>query len=331
MPDAKIEKISIIIPVFNVERWLDKCLSSVTGQTYKNLEIILVNDGSTDSSRELCKKWASRDNRIILIAQENKGLSAARNAGIIRVTGEYCIFVDSDDYIEPRMVELLHHAIASHGVKMAACGYYKESKKGTTSHHLSQDAVLTARQMMEDLLNDDDSCGVVVWNKIYSSALFEKARFIEGRNYEDRAIMPHLVGQCERIAVIKECLYHQRVRQGSITATETVKNLSDKWKSCSEFATFAEERFPALRLQCELFRLKTDIMIWSSMSLASGDSEVKAEYMASMRRRIEASRKLTSQLSPRHKIAAYAIIHCPTLWRILYRLYFSHYRRRRLS
>lgn len=103
--------ISIIIPVYNVEPWLDECLESVVGQTYENLEIIIVNDGSTDSSGEICEKWANKGSRIKLFIQENAGLSAARNAGLRNAIGDYYLFVDSDDYIEPNMAACLYDAL----------------------------------------------------------------------------------------------------------------------------------------------------------------------------------------------------------------------------
>ena len=105
------EKITVIVPVYNVENYLNKCLDSLINQTYKNLEIIVINDGSTDNSGEICQEYAQKDNRIIYIEQENGGLSDARNTGLERMTGSYVTFVDSDDWVEPDYVEVLYNKL----------------------------------------------------------------------------------------------------------------------------------------------------------------------------------------------------------------------------
>lgn len=128
----KNDLISVIVPVYNVEDYIDRCIESITNQTYKNLEIILVDDGSSDKSLDLCKKWARKDNRIIVIHSENKGVSSARNIGLTKATGDYIGFIDSDDYIDSRMYELLLSSIKKYNSDIAFCGfkyiYTKETK-----------------------------------------------------------------------------------------------------------------------------------------------------------------------------------------------------------
>ena len=113
------EKITVIVPVYNVENYLNKCLDSLINQTYKNLEIIVINDGSTDNSGEICQEYAQKDNRIIYVEQENGGLSDARNAGLERMTGSYVTFVDSDDWVEPDYVEVLHNKLIGYQADIA--------------------------------------------------------------------------------------------------------------------------------------------------------------------------------------------------------------------
>ena len=120
-------KISVVIPVFNVESYLEKCLHSVVNQTYKNLEIICVDDGSTDCSGDICERFAASDNRILVIHKPNGGLSSARNAALERCTGEYIGFVDSDDWLEANMYEYLLNMLCTSGADLASCGYYEES------------------------------------------------------------------------------------------------------------------------------------------------------------------------------------------------------------
>ena len=118
------EKITVIVPVYNVEHYLDKCLDSVIKQTYKNIEIIVVNDGSTDNSGEICQEYAQKDNRIVYIEKENGGLSDARNAGLDQMTGSYVTFVDSDDWIEQDYVETLYQKITEYQADIAIGNYY---------------------------------------------------------------------------------------------------------------------------------------------------------------------------------------------------------------
>ena len=115
--------VSIIIPIYNSEKYLNRCLSSITEQTYSNIEIVLIDDGSTDDSRSICLDWKSKDDRILVFSKENGGQGSARNYGIKVASGEYIVFVDSDDYIHPQMIEVLIHAVINHAVDIVQCSY----------------------------------------------------------------------------------------------------------------------------------------------------------------------------------------------------------------
>ncbi len=119
-------KISIVVPIYNAEKYLDRCIQSILNQSYKDLEIILIDDGSTDSSNKICNNYQKRDNRIKFISQKNEGVSAARNRGISEATGEFIGFVDSDDYIQPNMYETLYGLINKYNCDISICGYFIE-------------------------------------------------------------------------------------------------------------------------------------------------------------------------------------------------------------
>lgn len=217
-------KISIVVPVYNTALYLDRCIESLVNQSYKDIEIILVNDGSTDNSRQICAAWAEKDSRIKYISQENGGLSAARNTGIESSTGEWLCFVDSDDCVSPFYAENLLKMATENNVKIAVCGYRLTDESTPVEmigvplalHHTE---LLDPQQYFERLYTDKEIVYVAAWNKIYHHSIFCSLRFEDGKLHEDEGIIHRTIGQCEKIAVNYEPLYFYAVRQGSIMKT----------------------------------------------------------------------------------------------------------------
>ena len=211
--------ISIIIPAYNTETYLCKCLDSVCRQTYRNLEVILVDDGSTDQSGSIADEYACIDSRIRVIHQENAGLSAARNAGIRAAHGRYIGFVDSDDYIAEQMYERLYGAIVREEASIAICSYEWVDEQETIIPHekLMQDAVLTSLEVQEKLNHiKGNYYYTTVWNRLYKRELFDFVAFPVGRWKEDEFVAHELYFYAERIATIAASLYFYVQRQGSI-------------------------------------------------------------------------------------------------------------------
>lgn len=213
--------ISVIVPVYNVKDYLDECMESICHQTYQNLEIILVDDGSTDTSGKLCDEWAKRDERIKVIHQENAGVSEARNKAIEIAGGKYLAFVDPDDRLELKMYEILMEEMVRSNASMVVCSYYKIGENGEripSKQSGLNSCVLSPQEYMDKLFINGriKTTLVVVWSKLYRRDLFEKNRFPKGRIHEDEAILHQLVLQADRISIIEEPLYAYRIRQGSI-------------------------------------------------------------------------------------------------------------------
>lgn len=201
--------LSVIIPVYKVEGTLDRCMASVTGQTFGDLEIILVDDGSPDGCPALCDVWTEKDSRIKVIHKENGGLSSARNAGLDIATGEWVTFVDSDDWLEPETyaavfdkldcsnaaeVDMMEFPVEYGGQLIkdpVEPGYY--SVRGRVGNYW-----LEHRQWLH----------CAVWNKVFRRTLFEDLRFPEGENYEDIYLLPQLMLKMDRVLTVKEGLYH---------------------------------------------------------------------------------------------------------------------------
>lgn len=185
--------ISIIIPVYKVEQYLDECVMSVINQTYKNLEIILVDDGSPDSCPKKCDEWAARDSRIKVLHKKNGGLSSARNAGLAVATGEYIGFIDSDDYVDTAMYEDLMHIIkqnenimvVSSPIILNTDGVFTPYKVGTYTYKKNGET-MTFQEYMQLFLGDE--MDATVWNKLYNRRFIETS-FREGRNNEDYLFM----------------------------------------------------------------------------------------------------------------------------------------------
>lgn len=208
--------ISVIIPVYNVKNYLERCVNSILSQSYKKLEIILVDDGSTDGSGKLCDEIAKKDLRIVVLHKNNGGLSEARNYGIERAKGEYISFVDSDDWIAPTMIEDLYNSILKYGVKLAICETTYAYECYNYSPRTTGDAFLLDKLSAYKLLLKNRRFRTNAWNKLYLADIWSKLRFPKGKKYEDVYIMHEVYDMCDNIAYVDKALYYYFQRSDSI-------------------------------------------------------------------------------------------------------------------
>ena len=240
------EKISIIVPVYNVEAYLEKCVESILKQTYTNLEILLVNDGSTDKSGELCDKLALRDHRIRVIHKENGGLSDARNRGIDEASSNLIGFIDSDDYIDEDMYETLYRQMVASKADLSMCGHYdvyhqipeKQVAKIKTWELMPEEAI---KMVMEAKI-----LSVTAVNKLYKKALFEQLRFRIGKIAEDAFIMVDLIHQCSKIVATNEKKYYYVHRENSITTQKFSLKFLNVIEAYEQNAKIISENYPDL-------------------------------------------------------------------------------------
>lgn len=214
-------KISFIVPIYNVEKYLKECVDSILSQTYRNFELILVDDGSPDGCPEMCDEYAKQDSRVVVIHKKNGGLSDARNAGLDIAKGEYIGFVDSDDYISPIMYETLINRILSDKSDLAICEYVRVSESGVKLsndelNHKMHNRCYSSKEFIKELFIPYGISYVVTVNKLYRKDIFNELRFPAGKQHEDEFIIHRVIAQCNKISYVEDGLYYYRQREESI-------------------------------------------------------------------------------------------------------------------
>nr|MBQ6242121.1 glycosyltransferase family 2 protein [Lachnospiraceae bacterium] len=218
MPNTH-DTISIVVPVYKVEGLLDRCVESILGQTFPDWELILVDDGSPDSCGALCNAWAEKDSRISVIHQENGGLSAARNSGIARASGEWLAFLDSDDWWAESFLEEMLAAAQQQEADLAICGWTFEYEDGRAPEdRLPAPGVFTSREALMTLSGPDGVLYVTAWNRLIRRSLWGDLQFPPGKLHEDEFTAHLLLDRTEKTAVLARPLVHYWQRGGSITA-----------------------------------------------------------------------------------------------------------------
>lgn len=292
--------ISVIVPVYKVEEYLNECIASIASQTYSNLEIILVDDGSPDSCPQMCDRWAQKDRRIRVIHKTNGGLSDARNVGIDAAAGDYIAFVDSDDFIRPDMLEKLMNALIRTGSDIAVCGIQNVGQ--STSVWGCQSFVGTPEEIFEKLY-DDTRYPVATWNKLYHRSCWHDLRFPVGKICEDAFTTYRLIHGAKRIVMIPEALYCYRIRPQSImTSAFTVRRMDEEeaWRLNHRFI---EQHYPRHRKAAfDFYLLKVYVLL---CAFGKDDRKVYRQQYNCLRRIIWHNAGyilLFSRIRPKQKI-----------------------------
>ena len=244
--------ISVIVPVYNIQDYLERCVRSIMNQTYKNLEILLVDDGSTDGSGELCERLAKEDERIRVFHKENGGSSSARNVGIREAKGDYLGFIDSDDYIEPDMYELLAAAIVKYDAPMAQISRDEMDEQGNRMPDVcvppKEEMLITPQDMMMELLMHRGDCSYCT--RLTHRTLFVERKFPEGKLNEDFYLLTHMMTDINRLVILPKQCYHVFYRIGSNSRTKDKNDFSRVFTDIVENADMVmelvKEKYPEL-------------------------------------------------------------------------------------
>jgi len=236
--------ISIIVPVYNAAKYLGKCLDSIQAQTYTSLEILLIDDGSTDESLAICEEYARKDSRFRVIHQENQGVSAARNKGLDLASGDFIGFVDSDDWIEPDMYELLYKNLCEADADVSTCSHTRATIKKDAeprTYIFNQTEAMNAALGAE--LNNR-FVGIYFWNKLYKKEVFNSVRCPVGMIYEDVYIILDLLGNVKKMVSTNELKYYYRETPESITTKKYIPRDEDRVIASLKNLKLAKSKYP---------------------------------------------------------------------------------------
>ena len=269
-----IPSISVISPIYNMERLLSKCIDSILAQTFNDFELILIDDGSTDRSGVICDKYATRDSRIKVIHKKNEGVSIARQLGIDFAQGEYTIHIDPDDWVEPKMLEELYKKAKSEHADMVICDYYV-NRHDNQYHEVQKPTALDAETVLHDIFRGlHANC----WNKLIRRSCYTEydIRFPENLSYrEDFCVITQLLLHPIKISYINQALYHyaQNPNQTSISFAKNEKTLHDQLTVVENVRSYLNGKYP----EC-LNTLRADVACWLIESGFKDANEIRAEY-----------------------------------------------------
>ena len=301
--------ISVIVPVYRVEKFLDRCIQSITEQTYRNLEIILVDDGSPDSSGSICDAWAEKDSRIRVIHQKNSGGGAARNAALDVATGQLLAFVDSDDYIAPHMFRHLYD-LMQEGADVAECGYLETIDNCAAFPELDFNASeYTTEQAMVCHIRDTEF-RQLIWNKLYRMELAEGIRFPAGTKIDDEYFTYRLLANAKKLVHSDQVCYAYRQQEASVMHQKFSLKRVESLEAKLQRLAFLEKRMPALVGEArEELVLACLFLMQSSLRYLKGEELDKAKKLiAGAMKTVVPLPKSTAQSSKRRvllKLAQY--------------------------
>lgn len=279
--------VSVIVPVYNVEEHLARCVDSILNQTHRNLEVILVDDGAKDSSGRICDDYAARDSRIKVIHKENGGLSSARNAGIDIAKGDYLQFVDSDDWIEPDAVEAMLNQAVTQGVDLVIGGRWDvkaatgEKKKGLCP---PRQEIISGEETVSRIFRWDN-CDSAAPDKLFHRRLFRQIRFPYGKVCEDVPIMYKIVLDAGRVAMLDKPIYNYYHRPGSISFSSVSEKNFHFSQHTSQILPDIRENHPRLEPEARYLRVRSLVYAVQSVDLASPEDREKFRELCSAERR----------------------------------------------
>lgn len=320
--------ISVIVPIYNVEKYLSTCIESILNQTYKKLEILLIDDGSTDKSGEICDEYTKQDNRCIAIHQPNKGISEARNTGLKHATGEYISFIDGDDYIHPQMLEILYEALQKGDYDFSMILYkkaYAQEQFQFITEYTTQE--LNQSQLIYSLYNNlsqksntyQEMNFHVVWNKLYKKTLINDTPFIQ-TVAEDAVFNNTIYLKCKKVIVINNEIYYWVQRQNSIThqgINQTYINRILSYYQCLKNIPENNSTYRAAALE-KLYK----IMIIYNFNVHNSYLKIKLkEIRHSVKTKTMAEFLSNQYISRLHKISILLTFYFPFIFTTYIRLY----------
>ena len=318
--------VSIVVPVYNVEKYLDKCIESILNQTYKNLEIILVDDGSKDNCGKKCDEWAKKDDRIKVIHKENGGLSDARNVGIDYAKGEYISFVDSDDFIDKDMIEILIDGVNKNDCGIGICGYYRTYTNREEIVDDTKNKIVMNNIKAIDQMNTFGNYDVSAWGKIFDINLMRKYKFPVGKLSEDWFIMYKIFYDTNKIFYDARPKYHYVQRAGGISKNNPKINY-DSIEAAEECLNFIEKNCPEIKENAIINYCIACIGVYNSCILYNREDE---EVFFNIKKNIKIIMK-SKNIAFKKKIQFWILVKLRNVYKIIYKNYFNKIRYKEMS
>lgn len=302
------ELISVIVPVYNIEKCVGKCIESILDQTYQDLEIILVDDGSTDKSGQICDEYAGKDDRISVIHKQNEGLSDARNSGLEICKGKYIGFVDGDDWLKADMYEFLHQTLVSHNADVAVCGHFLEDDGGVYASECA-DGGLKIYNCCEAVcaVVKDEEIHSFAWDKLYRKELFDGIKYPSGRYVQDIFTTYRVFMKANKVVCNNQPKYYYYQRKDSIQRTRGSKLNWDQFCAYKESAEMLKKEYPELRELLITRLVSFGIAAYNSLllkkELSGEEKQQKSEIFSTLREsRKEIERNRYGEYKLRHRM-----------------------------
>nr|WP_308499447.1 glycosyltransferase family 2 protein [uncultured Agathobacter sp.] len=272
--------ISIVIPIYNVELYLDRCLKSIVNQTYDNLEIILVDDGSVDRCSNICDNWGKKDHRIKVIHKKNGGLSDARNSGTNIANGKYITYIDSDDWVSNYYVEMLYKTIYKTEADIAVCNFTKTNKEIQYKEKLCNPIVYNNLEAIKKMLyqkNIDNSA----WGKLYPTNLMKKMLYPTGRLYEDLFITYKVFANVNKVAYLNSSLYYYWINPNGIMNSGFSEKIFDEIDAVDEIVDYVEKNIPDIKKAAysRKFSSYSQVFRWIPNDIQDGTVKLKKDKL----------------------------------------------------
>lgn len=281
--------VSVIIPVYNVAPYLRESLDSVLEQTYENLEILVIDDGSTDGSGDICDEYAQRDARVRVVRQDNRGLSAARNTGLDRMHGALVAFLDSDDAFASEAIGTMVAAQRKSGAEIVVCSYTDHrtakalrggKRRAWSGLSIKKEELLSSDEALRRLV--DGALGISVWNKLYAGRLWKTIRFPDGCVFEDVHVTPSVLEAAEGVQTLRASLVLRRLRPGSISATHSPENIRNRLYAKDCLDDFILSHIPGVFTTAQLNRVREQTLREGLISFSKALSHAGPEDAAAL-------------------------------------------------
>ncbi len=319
------ELISVVVPVYKVEKQLSRCVDSLIRQTYDNIEIILVDDGSPDGCPAICDGYAKKDSRIKVIHRQNGGLSAARNSGIEAASGEYIAFVDSDDYVADDYIDFMYRMAVLNNADVVSCGVREVYPSGKSALQYADNSliVMDKKEALTRMCYNDGFF-VTAWDKLYKRSLFDEVRYIEGKLFEDTGTTYLVIDKAERIVSCPEPKYFYMINPDSITGSQFNMRKLEYVEMADRMAEYIVKKYPELEMAARRKQMHACFSTLTQL-VNSGVRNKEVENMLVLRIKELEGTALSDKRTPvRDRLAIYSLRmgfrFFSFVWRVYYKI-----------